>query len=383
MKPRILISNSYSGNVGDLAILQAMVDQLSPISKSITVHSSNPQVSSRFCPGAACRDFVVSYERKPGIRIINKLKRLHLYSMMLLSGLLKKNLTARPQLDDFLNCDIMLSSGGGFLSSDYPLMHAYLEILLSKLAGKRVVIYAQSVGPYNGIGSSLFPSFVLRMADLIILREKKSKRILHKMGIRKVYVTADAAFAIPPPPKTRRRREVILCPRKPLGRFRGSEENYMQFLSELAKALLRRGWKVTLLPTTKHDIDYHALLDMPDEVEFIDRLLSPDLAARLISRAEFLVSSRMHPIILGSLTGTPFVAMGWEFKLEELSRSLGAGSIPAHKLDQRARNFILKEIDERQTLSEDVEYNVLNLRKKAIVNPEILAAYLPVWGFER
>ena len=304
-------------------------------------------------------------------------------AMLTLSMLMKKNLTNSRHADDFLKSDVVISAGGGFISSDYGYLRPYFDILLAKLAGKKVVIYAQSIGPFRGIIDKTVSSVMLRMADLITLREKKSKKVLHGLGIKKVYVTADAAFAFPPPPQTRRRREVVLCPRRTTGHYSKYEENYLTFLRELAEALLRRGWKVTVLPTAKEDLGFHALMDMPDEVQFIDRVLSPELTARIISRSEFLISSRMHPLILGSLTGTPFFAMGWEFKLDELSRSLGAGSIPAHKLDQRARNFILKEMDGRKELSEDIQYNVLNMRKKAVVNPEILAAYLAVWGFER
>jgi polysaccharide pyruvyl transferase WcaK-like protein len=370
--------------MGDLAILQSMVDQIAPLSRGLTIHCSHPEISSSIVDNVTCRDWALPvYESYPKYSASEMLSGLRSMYSLVLSMLMKKNISGSRHADDFLKSDVIISAGGGFISSDYGYLRPYFDILLAKLAGKKVVIYAQSIGPFRGIVDRTISSFMLRMADLITLREKKSKKVLHELGIRKVYVTADAAFAFPPPPKTARRREVIICPRRTTRRYSKSEENYIMFLGELAKALLLRGWKVTVLPTAKEDLDFHALLDMPPDVEFINQVLSPELTARIISRSEFLISSRMHPIILGSLTGTPFFAMGWEFKLDELSRSLGAGAIPAHRLDQRARNFILKEIDGRENLSEEIEVNVLTQRKKAIVNPEILAAYLAVWGFER
>lgn len=384
MKPSILIVNSFSANMGDIAILQSMLDQISPISRKVTVHCSEPEKIRSISDGATVRDWALPiYESYPRYSFSEVAHGLRSMYGLLLSMVLKRNMTRKRHADDFLGCDIVISAGGGFIGSDYGYIRPYFDILLAKLAGKRVVIYAQSVGPFRGIIDKMVSSMFLRMADLITLREKKSKRLLHDLGIKKVYVTADASFAYPPPPVTRRRREIIICPRKSTAAFSRREEKYMSFLKGLAEALLKRGWRVTILPTAQEDLGFHALLDMPPDVEFVNRVLSPELTARIISRSEFLISSRLSPIILGSLTGTPFFSMGWEFKLDELSRSLGAGSIPAHKLDQRARNFILNEIDQRETLAQDIEYNVLSQRKKAMVNPEILAAYLPVWGFER
>jgi colanic acid/amylovoran biosynthesis protein len=379
-KPKILVVNSFSENIGDLAILQTMVEQISPLASEITVHCSDPEKSSSLC-NAKCRSWALPvYKSYPSYSFSERIEGLRTMYRLFISMLMKKNMTKTPHADDFLRSDVVISAGGGFISSDYGYARPYFEMLLAKLAGKKVVIYAQSIGPFRGIIDRTISSFMLRMADLITLREGRSKKLLHELGVKKVYVTADSSFAFPPPPKTKRRKEIIICPRKWTKTYSGSEENYLEFLNGLAKALLQRGWKVTVLPTAQEDLGFHALLDMPQDVEFVNQVLSPELTARIISRSEFLVSSRMHPVILGSLTGTPFFAMGWEFKLSELSASLGAGSVPANKLDQKARNFILHQIDQREKIADDVECNVLAQRKKAMANPEILAAYLSVWG---
>ena len=74
------------------------------------------------------------------------------------------------------------------------------EILLGRLLGKPVLIYAQSVGPFKGRLASSIARFTLNRASLITVRENISKGFLDKMAINKppICVTADPAFLLEP-----------------------------------------------------------------------------------------------------------------------------------------------------------------------------------------
>ncbi|MGB2841624.1 MAG: polysaccharide pyruvyl transferase family protein [Halobacteriota archaeon] len=79
---------------------------------------------------------------------------------------------------------------------------ALYEIIFSKMLGKPVMIWANSLGPFNPKYIRPFVKWVLNKVDLITTREATSKKILEDIGVTApVFVTADAAFTLPPIPQ--------------------------------------------------------------------------------------------------------------------------------------------------------------------------------------
>ena len=79
---------------------------------------------------------------------------------------------------------------------------ALYEIIFSKMLGKPVMIWANSLGPFNPKYIRPFVKWVLNKVDLITTREATSKKILDGIGVTApVFVTADAAFTLPPIPQ--------------------------------------------------------------------------------------------------------------------------------------------------------------------------------------
>jgi polysaccharide pyruvyl transferase WcaK-like protein len=143
---------------------------------------------------------------------------------------------------------------------------------------------------------------------------------------------------------------------------------------------------VTFLATTPDDIRFWASFrkDMPKGVTFLEDLRSPSEIAKEISQSDFIVSSRMHPIILGSLSDTPFFAIGWEYKLDELNTALCTKGCCVHasKLDDSVDEVIIERMKKADELSKDISRNTLLLRKKTFENLEILRTNLRSWGFD-
>jgi colanic acid/amylovoran biosynthesis protein len=79
----------------------------------------------------------------------------------------------------------------------FPLIPLY-EIFISKLLQKKVMLYAQSSGPFLHNYSKPFIKWILNKTDIITTREKISKDTLIDLGIKvPLFVTADAAFTLP------------------------------------------------------------------------------------------------------------------------------------------------------------------------------------------
>ena len=167
---KIVISGYYGfANAGDEAMLAAIVKALRSTEDSVelTVISGNPQITAA----------------KYGVSSIHRFNPLEIF------------LSLR-------DCDLLLSGGGSLLqdvTSKRSLLY-YLSVLaLGLLLGKRVMLYAQGIGPiHSGLLRKLTKAVCSR-ADLITVRDQDSLYELRHIGIpaEKVQLTADAVLTLP------------------------------------------------------------------------------------------------------------------------------------------------------------------------------------------
>lgn len=117
-------------------------------------------------------------------------------------GFLKNNYVIKV----FESADIIADLSLDAYSDDYGTRHVLeisKEILIGKLLGKPVMIYAQSVGPFNNRLNKFVAKYVLNKVDLISVREELSNNYLIEAGINKppIHITADQAFLLKPVPQ--------------------------------------------------------------------------------------------------------------------------------------------------------------------------------------
>ena len=167
---KIVISGYYGfANAGDEAMLAAIVKALRSTENSVklTVISGNPQIT-------AAKYSVSSIHRFNPLEIF-----LSLYS-----------------------CDLLLSGGGSLLqdvTSKRSLLY-YLSILaMGLLLGKKVMLYAQGIGPIHSGLLRKLTKVVCSRVDLITVRDQDSLYELRHIGIpaEKVQLTADAVLTLP------------------------------------------------------------------------------------------------------------------------------------------------------------------------------------------
>ena len=97
------------------------------------------------------------------------------------------------------DADCYIFCGGQNLTNLGPGFIVFLyEIILTKLLGKPVMIWANSLGPFNPRYIQPFVKWILNKVDLITTREALSKELLDNIGVTApTFVTADAAFTLP------------------------------------------------------------------------------------------------------------------------------------------------------------------------------------------
>lgn len=394
---KVLLTNAHSSNTGDLAIQCALIQHLRKLSKDVEIvfHCSHPEISRNHTShkNVKFRSYLWPiFKDTPTFR--NCIDFAFVIFANLLSAFsyrfFKKGIPflnrSDTSLGDFLDSDIVISIGGGYLSHDYGFARPYCDCIISKVLGKKLVLYGHSIGPFGGHVNRFVSSLVLRNADLIIVREERSKCNLEELGIKNVYTTTDIAFSLDPIPKSTPNNTTVICAMEPIYRYQHKRAEYISFISKLARKITGESkGKVILLPTTPEDISFHKSLrsHLPKEVEYVDKILYPSQAAELLSKANFIISSRMHSIILGSLSATPSFALGWEYKLDEITSMLYSKqcSVRATKLDDQVQELILERMKQADELSDEISKNLPFLSKKAQQNIEILRQNLEEWGY--
>lgn len=108
-------------------------------------------------------------------------------------------------LNQFENADVIVDLSLDSYGESYgflPLWETSKELLISYLLYRPTIVYAQSVGPFNGRISSMIARFTLNKVNIISVREEISWNYLKKIGVinPNIYLTADPAFILDPEP---------------------------------------------------------------------------------------------------------------------------------------------------------------------------------------
>lgn len=105
-------------------------------------------------------------------------------------------------LKEYNNSDMIIDLSGDTFSDDYGTivtMASCYRIMLCKLLNKPIVIYAQSIGPFNTILTKFLSRFCLNKVDLLIVRDEITRNYLKNIRLSNtVYFTADSAFLLEP-----------------------------------------------------------------------------------------------------------------------------------------------------------------------------------------
>ena len=203
--------------------------------------------------------------------------------------------------------DTLLSGGGGLLqdkTSARSLRYYLGVITLAKRLGKRVVVYGQSVGPLSPVGEKSVAR-ALRGVPVAV-RDRASQRLLAQLDIPAALV-ADTALLLPGPlQKPAENAPILLIPR-------GSLPEVTAALARLAKALGKEGLPtagVALHPSE----DAAALAELPPGVARL-KAPTPQVALELIAGSRYVVSARLHGLILAARARRPFSGIAYDPKV--------------------------------------------------------------------
>ena len=268
-------------NAGDEAILQAMVQELKARSHSALVLSAAPRATAG----------------ELGVEAV------HRYHPLAVPAAIRR-------------VDRFVLGGGGLLqdrTSRRSLAYYLGLVRLARRLGKPTAVFGVSLGPLSPRGERAVARALAGIP--LVVRDRRSLRYAERLGI-KAELGADPALLLEPPPVAREPGLVVVIPRHGVP----PEPLYAG-----ARRLLNLHYDVLIL----------GLQPGPDDqvLEVFEHLpkeatRDPRRVLYLLKSAEYVISARLHGMVLAAAAGTPFAGVDYDPKMVGFAEETGAALLP-------------------------------------------------------
>lgn len=277
-------------NFGDEAIAKSLVQKLNNEDKnaSITLISSNPEKTAKNYDVKSCDMF----------KFFNPLK----------------------------NCDVLISGGGSLLqdvTSLKSLIYYIGIIYLGLFLRKKVIIFAQGIGPINSKIGQLLTKNALKHCSEISVRDKKSQELLESWEINSTLVNdpiLDIEF------EHKNKTGVVGI------QLRDFQTLTEKFLDKLANEVANKfnNKKIQVI-SLQDSIDEEVCKNFIDKLKKYNQNIQVDLLKQLsvnevfeiISDLEYLIAMRFHANVVGLKSGVKTIAINYDVKVEKLAKEFG------------------------------------------------------------
>lgn len=351
MSKKIVLSGYYGfNNAGDEAILMAIISSLKQLSNlEILVFSGDPKVTS------------IRHD-------VNSVHRFNVFAV----------------IKSFIRSDLFISGGGSLLqdvTSIKSLLYYLSLIVLGNIFSKRVMLYAQGIGPIERKWLRKLTNWVLKYVDMIAVRDIESKNFLINFGVdkKKIQLTADAVFLLP---------QIGLQDGKVLLSRYGIDESsnlvgvairswhndkYLGALVDALDALADAGKKIFLIPL-QYSVDVVVARKlqkaMRHDVKILEKEYTIEELLSLVGNMELIIGMRLHSLIFAAVMGVPFVALNYDPKVTAFVNMVQG--IAAGDVDNLTTDKILDAC--RQAVN--VKVDLCELRRQAEINNNIVEKLL-------
>lgn len=316
----VLICGYYGfGNIGDEAILTGILQQLSSLwpKARYLVLSSDPEKTSR--------EHGVEAVRRHDVRSV---------------------CTAMRTSTVFIG-------GGGTLFQDVTSFRSLYYYLLMILAARwyrlPVIIYGQGIGPLRSRWNKFVTLQVLRLSQLIIVRDTGAYEQLLKWGVddKKLCLGADPVLGLKTPAidgrqarsqgKLQKDKPVLFVSLRPWPSLNASLPILAVILDRLCE---EKAWQVVFVPF-QFDVDYPvckacATLMRQSALVWTEPLAVKD-ALTFFGEADYCLGMRLHSLIFAALQGVPMLGIAYDPKVEEFLRELGMEELIVPLPDSRGQ----------------------------------------------
>ena len=302
----IVISGYYGfGNSGDEAILKSIV-------RDFKNHNSNIKIT-------ALSNNAGKTSKEYDINAINRVNLIDIFK-------------------EIKKCDLFISGGGSLLqdqTSTRSLLY-YLFIIKTALHyKKKVMLYANGIGPINSVRNIKRVNKIINKVDLITLREEHSLNLLNELGIDKpeIIVTADPVLTTEPADvhiiDDIFKKECISEEARLIGINIRKWIHSRDFTNQLAQSLEYIYSKHKLIPLfipmnsddNEFIKSFVPMLNIP--YEMLSKVYLPEELIGIMKRLVLVMAMRLHTLIYSSIAATPMIGLIYDPKVKGYLEYIG------------------------------------------------------------
>ena len=358
---KILISGYYGfGNAGDEALLSSILQALleREPQAEITVISGNPAETTN----------------------THKVKAIGRFDMWKIYQAIH-------------SCDMLISGGGSLLQdvTSARSLYYYLSIIaLANTLGKRVMIYAQGIGPLRKSLARATVGRVLNQVSMITVRDHASKEELLSLGIHNVpiTVTADAVLGMHPV-DTAMGCDILASygvdfDRPIVGVSVRAWKDCTEYQTILAKALDQiqtdKDVQIVFIPMQHREDTMEAetiAKQMRTKFTVLADSYSTTELLALSGSVDVMIGVRLHALVFSALMETPCLGISYDPKILNFLHMIGEDPVgDLHTLTVEPIVARTVEVLERKTFTKTVLENIHELRRNALENARIAIGML-------
>lgn len=306
MAKKFLISGYYGfNNFGDDAILKVIIQGLKKNSDNpqITVFSSNPELTKN----------IYDVDSKYSFDYTNLFKEIS-------------------------NTDVLISGGGSLLQDVTSLKSLvyYLGILfMAKLTRKKIVIFAQGIGPIKNKAGNFLTRIALSGVENITVRDKKSHELLKSWDIDS-QIVPDPVWNMEIPVFEKNFNEIGVQLRD----YHSVDKDKLTKIAHAVNAEFGNK-KINIISLQDaHDLkicqEFEAILRKtnPSISTQIYSGLSIEEAVEVLSKQAYLIAMRYHACLLAIKAGVPTLAISYDIKVNTLAEESAIPCVEINKIDE-------------------------------------------------
>lgn len=284
---KVAISGYYGfGNFGDEVVLSVLLNHLKD--HEVVVFSSDPRKTS----------------------FDNNVNCVYSFNMHTLSGVIK-------------NSDVLISGGGSLLQDVTSLKSLlyYLWVIFTALRyKKKVIIFAQGIGPVNNPIARFVTAKILKNCNYVSVRDEFSKNFLNSRGVE-CELLCDPVFSVDVPCKKTVTNSIGI-------QLRDFATMNNVLLNKLARQIVKEfyGRKIKII-SLQDSVD----LTVCQKFKTILNNINPEIDAEIlsgmtnneviecISDLDFLIAMRFHALVVAIKSNVRCAAINYDIKVEKLA----------------------------------------------------------------
>lgn len=358
---KVVISGYYGfNNSGDDALLMAIVDNIRAIDPgiNITVLSNSP------------KDTKKTYKT-------NAVYRYNIFSV----------------LYEISTCDLLISGGGTLIqdATSSKSLYYYLSIIkIAKMLKRKVMLYANGIGPLTSFKNIEKTKNILNTVDMITLRDENSKKELDQLGVTEpeIHLTADPAFLLEADSKGEdilenygiEKDSKLLC--ISVRKAKNNPQDFENIMAEFCDyAYEKHGLSTVFLPMQRK-VDYAICASIKSKMKSRGVVIGANYQVSsllsLISKMHVCVGMRLHTLIYASNVDVPVIGIVYDPKVNGFLEYMGEDKyINTEEITKdKLSEYLDKVCEDYESTQSNLKYNVRILRNKANENVELLRKLL-------